>query len=292
MSKDFNKLLVSLENLQDKKLERVIDKVEFLAKRFKASVELFTCGTDYAVQENASLGVIHFENEKEKFIKQQKALLEELAEPLRKKRIEVSVDAQWKAPFYIGVLEKAKEIDAQLIIKKVSKHHWLDEVLFTNVDWQLIRNSSIPLLFLKNKYWGEPPTIIASVDPSHEHDKPEELDLKILELSQLLSKKLGADLKVLHAVFLNAFAQKYEKQILQGKSDSLESLTKSFQLENENLYIEEGLASDVIPEFTSSKNVDILVMGAVSRSAVETIFIGNTAEQVLDEIKCDAFVVK
>jgi universal stress protein E len=37
---------------------------------------------------------------------------------------------------------------------------------------------------------------------------------------------------------------------------------------------------------------DIVVMGAISRSGLKRIFIGNTAEAVLDALPCDVLVVK
>jgi universal stress protein E len=33
-------------------------------------------------------------------------------------------------------------------------------------------------------------------------------------------------------------------------------------------------------------------MGAVSRSGLKRLFIGNTAEQILDALECDVLVVK
>jgi universal stress protein E len=36
----------------------------------------------------------------------------------------------------------------------------------------------------------------------------------------------------------------------------------------------------------------IVVMGAVSRSGLRRVFIGNTAETVLDRLSCDLLVVK
>ena len=37
---------------------------------------------------------------------------------------------------------------------------------------------------------------------------------------------------------------------------------------------------------------DIVVMGAVSRSGLKRLFIGNTAEQLLDRLACDLLIVK
>ena len=36
----------------------------------------------------------------------------------------------------------------------------------------------------------------------------------------------------------------------------------------------------------------IVVMGGVSRSGLKRLFIGNTAERILDQLACDVLVVK
>ena len=36
----------------------------------------------------------------------------------------------------------------------------------------------------------------------------------------------------------------------------------------------------------------ILVMGAVSRSGLKRVFIGNTAERILESLPCDVLVIK
>jgi universal stress protein E len=47
-----------------------------------------------------------------------------------------------------------------------------------------------------------------------------------------------------------------------------------------------------IPLTAKRVGAKIVVMGAVSRSALKRVFIGNTAEQVLDALPCDVLVVK
>ncbi len=36
----------------------------------------------------------------------------------------------------------------------------------------------------------------------------------------------------------------------------------------------------------------LVVMGAVSRSGLERLFVGSTAEHVLDDLACDVLIVK
>jgi universal stress protein E len=47
-----------------------------------------------------------------------------------------------------------------------------------------------------------------------------------------------------------------------------------------------------IPAAAHQTGCAIVVMGAVSRSGLKRFFIGNTAERVLDALKCDVLVVK
>jgi nucleotide-binding universal stress UspA family protein len=51
-------------------------------------------------------------------------------------------------------------------------------------------------------------------------------------------------------------------------------------------------AADAIPQTAQETHTSIVVMGAVSRSGLKRLFIGNTAERVLDVLPCDILVVK
>jgi len=51
------------------------------------------------------------------------------------------------------------------------------------------------------------------------------------------------------------------------------------------------VASELV-DFVRRARVGIVVMGAVSRSAMARLFIGNTAERVLDHVGCDVLIVK
>jgi universal stress protein E len=53
-----------------------------------------------------------------------------------------------------------------------------------------------------------------------------------------------------------------------------------------------GTAVDLLAEEAERVRADIVVMGAVSRSRLQRLFIGNTAERVLDQLPCDVLIVK
>jgi universal stress protein E len=50
--------------------------------------------------------------------------------------------------------------------------------------------------------------------------------------------------------------------------------------------------ADAIAQTAKETHSAIVVMGAVSRSGLKRLFIGNTAERVLDLLTCDVLIVK
>jgi len=53
-----------------------------------------------------------------------------------------------------------------------------------------------------------------------------------------------------------------------------------------------GDPADEIVSLAQESDVDLLVMGAVARSALGRLLIGNTAEKVLDAVDCDLLIIK
>jgi nucleotide-binding universal stress UspA family protein len=48
----------------------------------------------------------------------------------------------------------------------------------------------------------------------------------------------------------------------------------------------------VIPDFAMEEQIDLIVMGTVGRSGISGLFIGNTAEKVLQKVDCSVLAVK
>lgn len=48
----------------------------------------------------------------------------------------------------------------------------------------------------------------------------------------------------------------------------------------------------MIPKLAQAKEVDLIVMGTVSRAGIAGLLIGNTAEKVLRRVDCSMLTVK
>jgi universal stress protein E len=54
----------------------------------------------------------------------------------------------------------------------------------------------------------------------------------------------------------------------------------------------DGNPVEAIPRLARRQRAGLVVMGAISRSGLQRLVVGNVAEQVLDALPCDVLAVK
>ena len=81
------------------------------------------------------------------------------------------------------------------------------------------------------------------------------------------------------------------KALAQARS-GFDRVLKSAHIPRSRRHLVARYPIDAIPDVARKTRSAIVVMGAVSRSGLKSIFIGNTAERVLDRVQCDLLVVK
>jgi len=208
-----------------------------------------------------------------------------------------------------GILRRVAEFEPDLMVKDTHYHSLLRRALFTNTDWNLIRRCPVPLLLSRTADWSARPRILAALDPGHHGDKPAALDHDILDAAQFLARQLDGTVEAVHAFFpasllaaTTGFAGVPLAQEL-SVTDLLESertrvaaatreITKAHGLGEKSVRVLQGSASEVLPRVATEDHVDLVVMGAVSRSRLREVFIGSTAERVLDRLPCDVLVIR
>jgi len=221
--------------------------------------------------------------------------------------LNVSLQVGWHSPLHEGIVRRSEAICADLVVKDTHFHPRLERALFSNTDWALIRNLGQTLWLAKPKPVSSMPVILAAVDPCHEHDKPATLDARIMAIAMDLRRRLGGELHILHAyprvnestltisAIPGAVAYPLEipQQLLEKTHrEALERLIGELDVAQYTVRLEPGQPRDVLLEYADRVRADIVVMGAVGRSALKRFVIGSTAERVLDELQCDVVVVK
>jgi universal stress protein E len=65
-----------------------------------------------------------------------------------------------------------------------------------------------------------------------------------------------------------------------------------YRIPAKNRLLVTGDPAFALPRIVGKHRASVVVMGAVSRSALARLFIGHTAERVIDALKCDVLIVK
>jgi universal stress protein E len=271
----------------------VLERAASLAERSGARLELFTCCYDPDVDSGRIAESVP--SARGRLLEQQRQQLDGLAAPLRNRGCVVSVDVVWDHPFERAIIEKAAAHDYWLVAKDTHHHNLLQRTLLSNVDWHLIRECPAPLLLVKGRKLNREPNVLAAVDPLNEHDKPAALDDRIVTFSADLARVVGGQLHVMHSyaaplgIELPADVQKI---IAQEHRHAMSKLldTHAALLCRPHLY--EGLTHECLLKAAQEHAADFVVMGAVARRGLKRLFIGSTAERVLDRLPCDLVIIK
>ena len=279
----------------------------WVAKKTGASIELFICDYDQYLSGERFFDSSSMEKARQSLIDTHKKRLEKLAQGIAADGISVFVDACWDHPLHDGIVRKVVRSAPDIVFKDTHYHAAIRRSIFSNTDWNLIRDCPAPLLLVKPQGFEEPLSIIAAVDPVHERDKPAELDRKILDTARTLSEQLGADLHVLHgfdpspayAVSADSMAFPISAPInemmeaLKTKHETaVEELLADQNVPESRVHVLEGDTREVMIGLVEKLDADIVVMGAVARGALQRLVLGSTAEHVLDHVPCDLLIVK
>jgi universal stress protein E len=273
-----------------------VARAAWLAKQDGARLELFACDFDPDLDSGhvTTLWGVNA-GPRERLLLQRRSQLEELAAPLRKQGLTVTVDVVWDHPFEAAIVKKAAANDYWLVAKDTHHQNLIQRTLLTNVDWHLIRTCPVPLLLVKDRPLSAEPNVLAAVDPVNEHDKPAALDDRIFTFAADLARALRGQLHVMHAYAPPLGAElpaDVLKIIEQEHRAAMTKFLDAHAVLGGRRHLYQGLAHDSLSKAAAEHGADFVVMGAVARRGLKRLFIGSTAERVLDRLPCDLVIIK
>lgn len=230
--------------------------------------------------------------------------LQALANRLEKAGVRVDTTVESDFPPHEAVIRAARRIGADLIVaeRHAAKHHLAWVLRFT--DFELLRLAPMPVLLVKTQQVYDHPSILAAVDPTHAYSKPLKLDREILNCAAQLTNALRGSLHAVFAYDPLPAATLEPGLALTGVTDAIATEAKArarkalahvlngATIPESRRYLVRQHPIDAIKGTAADIGCNIVVMGAISRSGLKRLVLGNTAERVFDELPCDALVVK
>ena len=297
-----NTILVVIDPTKSK--QHALEQASLIAQKFDKNLALFICTHDDSLKNYKNImGEESFKVSKRLTLDKLSGILEEMAKPLRSKKVKVTCDVSWDWPLDEGIIRKALQIKPFLIVKDTHYHSKFARAIIKNTDWSLIKNCPFPILFDKRGGVANQPLIISSVNPINEHDG--KLDEEILELGQLMAKNLNGHHKVFHSVkplsaaFVGIGEGSYgdtldeqNEKLLEMHQNRLDSLVQKYEINHEDVILEVGETKELLSNVVENLGADIVLMGSQTKVGLKKIFVGSTAEAVIDELDCNILVLK
>ena len=302
--KAIRRILFAVRN-PDAARQPALIKAVGIAKSCGASLELFHALASPVFATLQPMTGESIDSLRSRLLEHARARLEKFAALARRHRVPVECSAEWDYPPHEAIVRRAQKIEADLIVAECHRGRHSRRWLMQLTDWELLRASELPVLLLKNARSYRRPVVLAAVDPTHAHAKPARLDADILQAAAQLSCTLHGRL---HVMFANnpplnalglgdptlngaAIAMTYDELELEGR-EAFGRFMDAMDVEPARRHLVNRPPALAIPAIARSTRAGLVVMGAVSRSALQRLFIGNTAERVLDALPCDVLVVK
>ena len=250
-------------------------------------------------------------------IEEHRQRLEELVTPWRG-NIEIQINVLSGIP-YLEIIKEVLRNDRDLVIKTAESGGLLDRV-FGSDDMHLLRKCPCPIWLVNSKSPRAYQRILAAVDaddsyPSEELNTRHLLNLQILELASSLALSEDSKLHIAHAwdaiaegMMRAGFIQKpedniaaYVEEVRQQHLHNLKVLMNEIASKlgrgtmdylQPQTHLLKGSPRKEVPAFADEIKADLVVMGTVARTGISGVFMGNTAETILNRLNCSILAIK
>ena len=300
----FKSILVAVEFPEERRQAGLARAAE-LAKRTGGRLTLVHCAFNpYAW--SSGFRTVDIQQQIGALLAGQRAALERLAGPLRRRGLKVETQVVWDYPPYEAIVREVLRRKPDLVVAETRRHARGARLFLTNNDWQLTRLCPAPLLLVKKPGRYGKARVLAAIDPLHARAAHGRFDRRILLAARALATAYAGRLDVVHSyqpitsVIAAGMAEplvvpidpRIDRLHVQNVRRSVARATASLRLSPRRLHLDAGVPEVVIADRARRLRADVVVMGAVSRRGLDRVFIGNTAERVLDRLPCDVLVVK
>jgi universal stress protein E len=307
MARQIQQILVAIGDLA-RTPRSELRKAGMLARAARADVELFHAidepDPERSFPETATLQEAG--TRRAAIVEKYMRRLERFARDPALRGVTVRCTAAWDYPPHEAVIRRARATHSDLVIAGARGHRFGARMVLRNTDWDLIRHCPLPLLLVKSPRPYRRPLVLAAVDPFHRHERPAHLDARLLQASGELARLLHGRLEMFHAymplVALEPMAVAAAAPVMmppevevahrQQVARVVGALADRMGISRKRCHLRMGEVTDQLAGFARRSGTAIVVMGAVSRSALARLFIGNAAERTLDHLSCDVLIVK
>ncbi|OTA19941.1 universal stress protein F [Xenorhabdus beddingii] len=299
---NYQNLLVAIDPNQDDQpaLRRAVYIVQRNGGRIKAFLPIY----DLSYEMTTLLSPEERNAMRKGVIGQRVAWIKQQAHYYLESGIDIEIKVVWHNRPYEAIIQEVITGNHDLLLKMAHQHSRLESMIFTPLDLHLLRKCPCPVWMVKDQVWPENGSVVVAVNLSNEETYHSELNLKLVQETQDLANRIVKE-PLIHLVSaypvaplniateLPNFDPSVYNQALRGQHlIAMKALRQKFYIDEPHTHVHEGIPEKIIPEVCDELNAGVVVLGILGRTGLSAAFLGNTAEQVINQLKCDLLAIK
>ncbi|ANY86565.1 MULTISPECIES: universal stress protein [Pseudomonas] len=238
------------------------------------------------------------------YVQQHREWLETQALSMRRNGVTVTTEVVWVQNPLDEILVHLREQPFAMLIKAFEHEPWWVRAMFTSLDIQLLRETSIALHLVNKASHALPRKILAAVDLSRPEDQIQGLNDQIISEALKLALQCNAQIDLLYVYDLGSmyvdagggrehsflFDSNQLKTLHEAQSEAFQALAERNGIAVEHRHMRVGDPAKGLALFMENNDIDVLVMGSYHHHGIGW-FIGSTAERVLHRLDSSVLVI-
>ncbi|PIJ49516.1 universal stress protein UspE [Erwinia sp. OLTSP20] len=297
----YQNILVAIDPTQDDQpaLRRAVYLNQRLGGRIKAFLPIY----DFSYEMTTLLSPDERLSMRKGVISQRTEWIREQAKVYLATGVNIDIKVVWHNRPYEAIIREVMEAGHDLVLKMTHQHDRLQAVVFTPTDWHLLRKCPCPVWMVKDQPWPTSAKALVAVNLGGEEPHHDDLNKKLVqETSELAALVNHTEVHLVSAypvtpiniaIELPDFDPSVYNDAIRGQHlIGMKALRQHFGIDEKMTHVEKGLPEEVIPEIAQHLNAGVVVLGTIGRTGISAAFLGNTAEQVIDHLRCDLLAIK
>lgn len=260
---------------------RVAAKAVTLARMMGAHLELFLCDAETAFSLQHQYEPEVAARARQSCLTEWRRYLEALEKKLGASDVEISLSVACQSPLYESIVHAVRRSRPDLVIRGAAAAAPLDPN-----DWELVRACPVPLLLTRGLQWKPHPVIAAAVDVSP--GESVELIRAILRTAAGLAQAAAGTVEIMHSGrFDSALPPAFD-----ACRAALVERARDAGLEGAECHLLAGEPAEALREFSSHRNFDLIVLGALTHRKTLTQLVGTLTGRLIESLDSDFLLVK
>lgn len=299
---NYQNLLVAIDPSQDD--QPALRRAVYLVKHNGGKIKAFLPIYDFSYEMTTLLSPNERTAMRSSMINQRIAWISEQCKSyIEEQHIPIEIKVVWHNRPFEAIIQEVIREEHDLLLKMAHQHDKLESVIFTPTDWHLLRKCPCPVWMVKDRPWPENGNVLVAVNLSSEELYHDPLNQKLVRETLLLASQVNQ--KDVHlvgaypaapvniAIELPDFDPGVYNDSIRGQHlIAMKAIRQEFGISEEFTHVEKGLPEQVISDVAERLHAGIVVLGTVGRTGISAAFIGNTAEHVIDHLRCDLLAIK